>query len=172
MVGTISILLIIYSTVHTKSAELIENDFDYQLFGKPHYSVELDGNCLDSGSPEYVIEEDSTRNCSDFATDGYRWLILRNYWLAEAICFSNRNSNLKCFRWLQMIFFKKLLICWCNLLFQPEFQLEYFRWLHSFQEIITWTYLLIQTEFPSDFEFIKNFDAVCFSDSNSDLKIW
>ena len=72
MVGTISILLIIYSTVHTKSAEFIENDFDYQLFGKPHYSVDLGGNCLDSGSPEYVIEDHSTKNCSEFATDGYR----------------------------------------------------------------------------------------------------
>ena len=72
MVGTISILLIVYSTVHTKSAEFIGNDFDYQLFGKPHYSVDLDGNCLDSGPPKYVIEDDSNKNCSDFATDGYR----------------------------------------------------------------------------------------------------
>ena len=72
MVGTISILLIIYSTVHIKSAEFIGNDFDYQLFGKPHYSVDLDGNCLDSGPPKYVIEDDSNKNCSDFATDGYR----------------------------------------------------------------------------------------------------
>jgi hypothetical protein len=72
MVKTIPILLIIYSMVHTKTAEFIGNDFEYQLSGKPHYSVDLDGNCLDSGSPEYVIEDDSTRNCSDFATDGYR----------------------------------------------------------------------------------------------------
>ena len=97
MVGTISILLIIYLTVRTKSAEFIGNDFDYQLFGKPHYSIDLDVNCLDSGSPEYVVEDDSTKNCSDFASDGYRWLSSRNYKSAEAICFSNGNSGSSAF---------------------------------------------------------------------------
>ena len=39
----------------------------------------------------------------------------------------------------------------------------------SFQEPIGWSHLLFQTDFP--FEFIKNFDAVCFFDRNFNLKV-
>ena len=68
----------------------------------------------------------------------FRWKLPR-FW-ASKICYRRRFKQKLlwfCYRWLQVTLFKKLLITWSHLLFQPEFQLEMFQMAtdDSFQEI-------------------------------------
>ena len=59
-------------TIAKSSSEFDENDFEFDL--TPQFTLDLDGNCKDPniGYPNYVIENDSGKNCTDFASDGYR----------------------------------------------------------------------------------------------------